>query len=139
LQLTTKVKQAGLFLDKGLTWKVQQQSVINKTYRAFWTCKSTFGKTFSLKSRVVHWIYTMVFRTILIYGSMVWWQRVRYNIRKTEFSKLQRLACLAVTWAIQMPPTAEKEVLLNFLLSSDNWGIGPVRDLQTNVYTTVEI
>jgi len=93
---------------------------MNKAYRAFWTCKRTFGKTWGLKSRVVHWIYTMVFRTILIYGSTVWWQRVRYNVSKTEFSKLQRLACLAITGVIQMPPTAEMEVLLNFLLSSDN-------------------
>jgi hypothetical protein len=119
LQLTTKIKYAGLFLGKGLTRKVQQQSVMNKTYRAFWTCKSTFGKTWGLKSRVVHLIYTMVFRTILIYSSMVWWQRVRYKVSKTELSKLQRLACLAITGEIQMPPTAEMEVLLNFLLSSD--------------------
>jgi hypothetical protein len=46
------------------------------------------------------------------YGSMVWWQRVRYNVSKTELSKLQRLACLAITGAIHMTPTAGMEVLL---------------------------
>ena len=50
------VKCLGLILDKGLTWKAQQLSAINKAYRVFWTCKSTFGKTGGLKSRVVHWI-----------------------------------------------------------------------------------
>jgi len=116
LQLTTKVKYIGLFLGKELTRKAQEQSVMNKAYWAFWTCKSTFGKTWGLKSRVVHWIYTMVFRTILIYGSMVWRQRVRYNVSKTELSMLQRLACLAITGVIQMTPTAEMGVLLDFLL-----------------------
>jgi hypothetical protein len=56
MQMTMKVKYLGLILDKGLTWKAQQQSVMNKAYRAFWTCKSTFDKTWGLKSRVVYWI-----------------------------------------------------------------------------------
>jgi hypothetical protein len=45
LQLTTEVKYLRLTLDKGLTWKTQLENVINKAYRAFWTCKGTFGKT----------------------------------------------------------------------------------------------
>jgi hypothetical protein len=48
----------------------------------------------------------MVIRTVWIYGSMVWWQKVRYNVSKTELSKLQGVACLAITGAIQMTPTA---------------------------------
>jgi hypothetical protein len=48
LQLTTKVKYIGLILDRGLTWKAQLKNVMNKAYRAFWTCKGTFGKTWGL-------------------------------------------------------------------------------------------
>jgi hypothetical protein len=48
----------------------------DKAHRASWTCKGTFGKTWGLKPRVVYWIYTMVIRPILTYGSMVWWLRV---------------------------------------------------------------
>jgi hypothetical protein len=65
---------------------------MHKAYRAFWTCKSTFGKTWGLKPRVVHWIYTMVIRLILTYGSTVWWSRVRYNVSRTELSKIQRIS-----------------------------------------------
>jgi len=56
-------------------------------YKAFWTSKGTFGKTWSLKPRVVHWIYTMVIRPILTYGSTFWCLRVRYSVSKTELSK----------------------------------------------------
>jgi hypothetical protein len=27
----------------GLTWKAQLKNVMNKAYRAFWTCKGTFA------------------------------------------------------------------------------------------------
>jgi hypothetical protein len=56
LRLTTEVKYLGLILGKGLTWKAQLRIVMNKAYRAFWTHKGTFGKTWGLKPRVVHWI-----------------------------------------------------------------------------------
>lgn len=35
-QLTNEVKQLGLILDKGLTWKAQLKNVVNKAYRVFW-------------------------------------------------------------------------------------------------------
>jgi hypothetical protein len=60
-----EVKYLGLILYKGLTWKAQLKNVMNKAYRAFWTCKGTFGRTYSLKPRVVFWIYTMVIRVVL--------------------------------------------------------------------------
>jgi hypothetical protein len=84
----------------------------DKAYRAFWTCKGTFGKMWGLKPRVVHWIYTMVIRLILTYSSMVWGLGVRYNFSRTELSKRQRLPCLAITGAMKTTPTAEMEFLL---------------------------
>jgi hypothetical protein len=112
LQLTTEVRYLGLILDKGLTWKAQLRNVMNKAYRAFWTHKSTFVKTWGLKPRVVHWIYTMVIRPVLTYGSTVWWLRVRYNVSRTELSKIQILAHLAFTGAMKTTPPGAMEILL---------------------------
>lgn len=64
----------------------------DKCYRAFWNCKCTSGETWGLKLRVVNWTYIMVIRSIMTYGSAVWWLRVTYNV-----SRLQILACLATT------------------------------------------
>jgi hypothetical protein len=112
LQLTTEVKYLGIILDKGVIWKAPLKNVMNKACRAFWTCKGTYGKTWCLKPRVVHWIYTMVMRTVLTYSSTVWWPRVRYNVSRTELSKIQRVACLAITGVIKMSLTATMEALL---------------------------
>jgi hypothetical protein len=58
LHLATEVIYLGLVTDKELTWKVQLSTMLNKTYRDFWTCKGTFYKTWCPKPRVAHWIYT---------------------------------------------------------------------------------
>jgi hypothetical protein len=112
LQLTTEVKYLRLTLDKGLTWKIQLENVINKAYRAFWSCKGTLGKTWGLKPKVLHWIYIMIIRPVLTYGSTVWRTRVNYNVSRMEFNKLQRIACLAITGVMTTTPAAAMEVLL---------------------------
>jgi hypothetical protein len=109
--MATEVKYLRLTLDKGLTWKTQLGNVINKAYRAFWTCKGTFGKTWDLKLKVLHWIYIMIIRPILTYGAMVWWTRINY-VSRMELNKLQRLACQAMKGEKKTTPTAAMEVLL---------------------------
>jgi hypothetical protein len=86
--------------------------VTKKAYRAFSACKGALGKTWGLKPNVLHWIYIMIIRPVLTYGSAVWWTRVNYNISRMELNKLQRLASLAITRAIKMTPKAAMEVLL---------------------------
>ena len=112
LQLTFGVIYLGLFLDKGLTRKAQLTNVMKEVYRAFCTCKGTFGKTWFLKPRVVHWMYSIVIRPILNNSTTVWWPRVGYNVSRTELSRLHRVACLAITGEMKMTPTAVIEVLL---------------------------
>ena len=61
---------------------------------------------------MVHCIYTMVIRPVLTYGSTAWWQRVTYNVRRREPSKLQRLVCITITEEMRMAPAAAMTVLL---------------------------
>jgi hypothetical protein len=53
-----------------------------------------------------------VIKPVLTYSFTIWWPRFRYNFSKTELSKLQRLAYLAVTGAMKTTPTAAVEFLL---------------------------
>jgi hypothetical protein len=57
----------------------------------------------------------MVYRPILTNGSTVWWTRVNYNISRMELNELQSLACLAVTGAVKITPTAAMEVIMGLL------------------------
>ena len=81
----------------------------------------------------------MVIETIWTYGSTVWWQRVRYNVSKTELSKLQRLAFSGNSRSDTNDPNSCNGVTPGISSSScDNYCRDPAMDLQTNVYPTVE-
>jgi hypothetical protein len=69
IPLTSEIKYLGLTLDKGLTWKKQLDNVINKAYKIFWMCRSTFGEIWGLKPKVVYWIYTVVVSPITTYAA----------------------------------------------------------------------
>jgi hypothetical protein len=99
IQLSSDVKYLGLTLDKGLTWRTQLDKVINRAYKAFWTCRGMFGKTWGLQPHVVYWIYTAVVRPIITSGVTVWWHRVRLKTSQAKLSKLQLLTCLGITGA----------------------------------------
>jgi hypothetical protein len=66
IQLSSEVKNLGVTLDMGLTWKKQLDKVIDKAYNAFWTCRGTFGKTWRLKPKVVYWIYSAMVRHMYV-------------------------------------------------------------------------
>jgi hypothetical protein len=84
---------------------------MNTPYRAFWACEDTFGKTWGLLPRVEHCICTMMIRPALTCGHTVWWLRVRYNVSRRKLSKLQKLACLAITGVMKATPTAATDIL----------------------------
>jgi hypothetical protein len=44
IQLSSEVKYLGIRLDKELTWKKQLEKIIDRAYKAFWTCRGTSGK-----------------------------------------------------------------------------------------------
>jgi hypothetical protein len=115
-----------LTLDKGLIWKEQLDKVTNKGYRAFWTCRDMFGRIWALRPKVMHWIYTVVVRPIVIYAAAaVWWPGVNFRKSRAELSKLQRLACLGITGAMRIAPTAAIGVLLGLPPLHCSWRLRP--------------
>jgi hypothetical protein len=54
----------------------------------------------------------MMVRPIITYAAMVWWPRMKYKTSQGKLSNLQRLACLGITGAMKIVPTAAIEVLL---------------------------
>ena len=112
LKWATEVKYLGLTLDKELTWSTHAKNSMAKAIKVFAMCRSTYGKTWGLKPKVVYWIYTMMIRPIITYGSIVWWPRSEQVTCKRELQKVQRIACMAATGAFPTTPTSAMEMIL---------------------------
>lgn len=83
---------------------------INKPYRASGHAEAHLGKLVD-KIKVLYWIYTMVKRSIVTYATKIRWPRVKLKTSKAELSKVQTMACLGITGAMQTTPTAANKGL----------------------------
>ncbi|KAL0820148.1 hypothetical protein ABMA28_005307 [Loxostege sticticalis] len=112
LAWSKEVKYLGLTLDKELSWSKHQYNITMKALRVFGMCRTAYGKTWGLKPKIMKWIYLMMVRPILLYGSIVWWPRTKLKTCRVALSKLQRVACMAMTGAFRTTPTAAVEIIL---------------------------
>ncbi|XP_073989597.1 uncharacterized protein [Rhodnius prolixus] len=60
----------------------------------------------------MYWMYTAVVRPILAYGCIVWLNATRQKTLCNGLQRVQRLACLLITGALQSTPTAALEFML---------------------------
>lgn len=115
LQLSSSVKYLGVHLDQKLLWNIQLEAAVTKGKNVLWAVKRCLSNTWGLTPKIVRWLYISVVRPILTYGSLVWWKRVLNVTVMAELSKLQRLACIAITGALRTTPTAALEILTDLI------------------------
>ena len=102
-------------LDNKLTWKEHLTSKYNKAVALFWQCKQIVGKSWGITPRIAHWVYIAVIRPMITHAVVVWWPRVELEIARVLLERLQRLACLAITGAMNTTPTAAMEILVGLV------------------------
>ena len=86
---------------------------MHKALCVFYAYKKTFSKRWGLKPYIVHWMYTAVIRPILTYGALVWWNAANTRTYLSILGRVQRLACLAITGAMNSTPQASLETMLD--------------------------
>jgi hypothetical protein len=69
----------------------------------------------SLKPKVVHWLYVAIVKPTISFASLIWWPGCQMVSAKKRLRKVQRLACLGVTGAIRTTPTGAMEALTGLL------------------------
>lgn len=78
---------------KLIRWEHVMQR-ISKVYSSFWLYHRTFGKTWSLKPRIVQWLYIGIVRPMLMYVADVLWSRTDLAIARVDPGHLQRLVSI---------------------------------------------
>lgn len=115
LKLADNVKFLGLILDQKLSWKYHIEERINKATRIYWQCRVAFGKTWGLKPKVIHWLFTSIIRPILCYGCHLWYHKAKVNKTKLSVEHVQRMAMLGITGVMKSTPTKSLETILSIL------------------------
>jgi hypothetical protein len=116
--------------------------MISTAYASFWLCHCTLNKTWGLKPKTVHWLYTGIVRPMLMCMIIIWWQRVYLDTVKDEFGCMQSLDCVSVARSRRMVPMAALEVPLSHttpLPTSPTWQhrLRPGTELQAHRYRSV--
>ena len=75
----------------------------------------TVGKTWGITPRIAHWIYIAGIRPMITHAAVAWWPRVELEIARVLLERLQCLACLAITGAMNTTPTAAMEILIGLV------------------------
>jgi len=111
LERTKKVKYLEVVLDSKLTWSEHLDQKCKKAIALFWQCRRIVGSTWGITPKICHWIYIAIIRPMITHAAVVWWPRVELGVARAMLSRVQRLACLAITGAIRTSPTAALEVI----------------------------
>jgi len=83
-----------------------------KARNSTWACRSAGCVMWSLRPRVVHWVYIPIIRPSVTFASLVWWSGCQTACAKWKLSRIQRLACLGITGAMRTTPTNAVEALI---------------------------
>lgn len=115
LQLSQQVKYLGVILDSKLTFKAHIENKCRKAVMAFFQCKSALGRDWGISPRAAKWLYTMIIRTSLLHGVLVWWAAALNVVMQRKMRRVQRIALLFITGAVRTTPTAALELVTGLL------------------------
>ena len=99
-----EVKYLGITLTKTLSWHRHIANKLEKAHRVMAQCRRVIGKSWGLNPRSAMWLYKMIVRPILAYGSLIWATGSLEAQNKKKLSSLQRSACLSVSGAMVTTP-----------------------------------
>ena len=114
LSFSDSAKYLGLVLDKKLDWNQSTHDRCRKATIALYTCRKAIGIKWGMSPYIVRWLYTAIIRPILLYGILVWWPALSKQSIKKQINKVQRMAEICITGALNTTPNDALDVILNF-------------------------
>lgn len=112
IKFSNEAKYLGVTLDAKLTWNQHVDKTMAKATASFWACRQLMGKTWGLKPKITYWLYRTAVIPIVTYAALVWWPKTQQISTQKKLDRLQRLACLSITGAMQTTPTAGMEAII---------------------------
>ena len=113
IPLVNEIRYLGIILDSKLNWKSHIDNRYNKATKILGQCRRFVGQNWGLKPKYMLWLFNMIIKPVMTYGSLVWWSKTNQVTIQNKLNKLQRLACLSISGAFKTTPTLAMETMLN--------------------------
>ena len=111
IEVRTSTKFLGITLDSKLSWNDHIENVCKKAKTILMQCRKAVGPTWGLKPQTMRWIYEVMVRPILMYGSTIWIAGTRTQRNQKLLTGVQRLANVLITGAMPSTPTGALDVI----------------------------
>lgn len=69
MEVGSEILYLGITLDKKLLWNSYLEATVGKAMAALMVCRRVAGKTWGCHPKIMHWMYTIIVRPIIKYGS----------------------------------------------------------------------
>ena len=125
-------KYLGVIIDDKLKFNKHIDAMCEKARGCLFQCQKVLGKTWGLKPKVMKWMYEMIIKPIMTYGSVVWSKRLQVNQSRKKIDRLHSMACRMIGNTLKSTPTSAIEILL---------GIKPIdlEIIKTAISTSIRI
>ena len=100
----------GITIDDQLSWEPHIVNKINQAKKALYAARSSLGKMWGPSPKMMLWLFKVVIRPMITYGSMIWAHGLKGKL-KNKLRSLQRLALLMTGHYRNGTPTAGLEVI----------------------------
>jgi hypothetical protein len=111
IEFSDEAKYLGIILDHKLSWNSHIKDKVVKCRRLLFAIKNKIAKTVGPRPSIVRRAYKTLVIPMISYGCYLFADKLNTASLHDEFSKLNRLACLALGSVPQGTPTMSLEIL----------------------------
>ena len=113
IQWVREFKYLGVIIDDKMTFNKHIDAVCSKARGCLFQCQKVLGKTWGLKPKVMKWMYEMIIKPVITYGSVVWCKRLQVQQSRKKIERVHSMACRMIGNTLKSTPTTALEIILD--------------------------
>ncbi len=114
MEYEKEMRYLGVTLHRQLTWTAHCKNRVAKAVKTINLANAAIGQKWGFSPEKVHWVYTILARSVATYGALVWAPGINTTIFNM-LNRLQRKALLGMTSSMRSTPTQGLEAIMGMI------------------------